>query len=601
MNDLQLIKNLKDEIEIDIEKIVKKFNINQFIKFTIITMEDIFNVLYIHEQPYDFSKEIFAEELSFALYKKLEKHKKKIDISQIVNADYVAFLQINEQKLKKLQTLFMIRHMIRDMETYIEKQDYSLVKNDNILKVVHSINNLEHFDKLGYLRNVLENITIGMTAMSDTKTQVTDLLDITTKYDFLNTLTHKVRDEGTYKELITFGFNAISLSGLARFVTDDHQSKLDQMMSKYFANSQINLTDTCIKKGKIRWIDLFNLSIVLQYISYYISATIKEESTSARMANNSKALLMKNELLEEFFLTIFEVFNEEITKEEIKNFLSRFTVNLTNNKKRIDLQFNPIIKIDERSFVLFNTFSLSDIVRAYIDGGDKKHDKKLDDQGSKFENKVLESLKHVFKKEQLFISKKYKDETNQEGEIDLCLVGDQNIYFIECKNPMFPISASTATNNYQYTMKAVKQLKQSEQYFNHDRSTFVKKHLNIDIPDIEEYKLHKIVILSNKNLSGLNIEDIAIRDIYSLEKLIHDGSIKSMIMNHKERKASVEDIISLYENKESFQEKDFINYISNDFIFFKELNKLVEKVEKKAIYKKYVLKSHVYGTLIEHV
>ena len=71
-----------------------------------------------------------------------------------------------------------------------------------------------------------------------------------------------------------------------------------------------------------------------------------------------------------------------------------------------------------------------------------------------------------------------------------------------------------------------KQLPKIVKYFEEDRKIFVKKYFKKDIEDINEYKIYKFILLSNRNVSGLNIDDISIRDIYSLERILEEGYLE---------------------------------------------------------------------------
>lgn len=589
MSDLELIKQLKINIEQDIDKVIKKIDINYLLKYILITLEDIFNPLNILNLPSGFAKEAYIEELSYVLYKKLEKNLKKLSLYKIISSDFALFVHEKHDVLQELSNLLIARHEARDMEVYIDKQDYKLINEDNILSIEHPIQKFQHYYKLGYLRNVIESHYIALHSLTENKISTSDILDAATKYDFMQIMKYEIRDENTYKEMIIFGLSPDHITNLTRFLTNEHDAKFNHIMNKYLSNSQINIMDKCTKKGALRWIDLLHISIILHYISLYISNTIKDKSTSERMANNSKLLLMTNDEVNKFFFEIFITLNEEIEMKEVKNFLSRFTTKLIENTKRIDLQFYPIVNIENRNFVLFNTFSLTDIVRAYINNNNLA----LDGQGSRFEKEVYEKLTIAFPSNKIFHSTKYKNNDDEKGEIDICLIGDKNIYFIECKNSLHSISASSATNNYAYVLKAKSQLEQAEKYFNNDRNLFLSKHFKIDIDDISRYDLHKIIILSNRNISGLNFENIAVRDIYSLDRLIMSGDINTMSINSN-KEVEIVKKISLYENKKTFKEIDFIKYINDNFIYFDEINKLAEKSANRVQYKEFILESFNY-------
>lgn len=350
-------------------------------------------------------------------------------------------------------------------------------------------------------------------------------------------------------------------------------------MHKYLSNSQIDFYDKCTKHGCMTWADLFNFSIVLEYISVFISKTIDDNSTSIRMSVNSKLLLLGNDEVFDFIKLIFMQINNKISDKEIKNFIGRFTTDILDVSKRMDLQFNPIIKIGKHSFVLFNTFASTDLVRAYINNNNVA----LDDQGNKFEDEVLGRLKKHFRYTKNNIEYTYGQ---QAGQIDICIIGNKNIYFMECKNRLHPISATSSINNYQYILKAIEQLQRAEEYFNSDRNAFIHTHFNISVEDIEGFALHKVIMLSNRNCSGINHQDIAVRDIYSLDKLLESGYI-NVFNAGVDGKNELLNSISLYENNFSFQEVDFVNYISKNSKYFNVLKAIVSNVEYAIDYKEY--------------
>ncbi|MCG3660091.1 NERD domain-containing protein [Aliarcobacter butzleri] len=565
----------KDEVEKEIEEILKKFEINKIFKIIILMMERIFNDL--EKSPK--YKEAFAEELSYLLYLKLKNEKEEINLKKLSLFDVSEELEGKNKLLNNLYYLLEVRNLLRDMEVYCLQQNYDIECKNNSYQLIHPIKDYIHFYKLGYLLNYLESSTFSMNSVIETNTLVDDILD-KIKIDFPNMLNFQVKDENTIYERIEYKFHPSFLGQLYKFFTALHGSLYCNTMSKYLQNSQIDIEEKCINKGELRWIDLINFSIVMQYISSYINSTIKNNAKSNRMAYNSRIFAMENQQFKKFFIEIFQQINPKIRENEIRKIMNSFSFDIENDKERIDLQFKPIMNFGSYRIILLNSFANTDIIRAYI----QNNNLQLDDQGNKFENEVYSILKKGFPNIEIFKSVKYKDKFNKKGEIDLCFKIKNNIYFIECKNPKLPISASSSTNNYLYIQKAKKQLEFAEEYFNEDKKLFLQKHLRCNINEMEDYKVFKIIVLANRNVSGLNIEDIAIRDIFSLTRLIDIGSVSSYYIDSKLNKVDIKEV-SLYENNSYFQEIDFIKYISEKFIFHEEINKYLQKFTRTITYK----------------
>ncbi len=576
MTNKEILFITKNEVEEEIKEITKKFDINQIIKIIILKMETIFNNL---EELPSYYKEAFAEELSYLLYIKLENEKNKINLINISTLDISKELNENNAYFNNLYHLLKIRNILRNMEIYCLQQDYDIVYANNSYWLSHPIKDYEHFYKLGYFLNSLESTTLSMNATIEKNTHVYDILNKVQK-NYSNSLNFEIKDENTIYERIEYKFHPSFIGQLYKYITSNHYSLFSNSMSKYFENSQIDITEKCIKSSELRWIDLINFSIVIQYISSYINKIIKDYSKSERMTFNSRIFAMEKEQFKNFFIHIFQQINPKIREKEVRKIMNSFSLYIQDNRERIDLQFKPILDFGHVKVILLNPFANTDIIRAYI----QNNNIILDDQGNKFENKVYSILQKGFPNIEIFKSIKYINKLNQKSEIDLCFKIKNNIYFIECKNPKLPISASSSTNNYLYIQKAKDQLELAEKYFEENKKLFINKHLKCNTQEIEKYKIYKIIILSNRNMSGLNFENIAVRDIYSLTRLIDIGNISTYNIDNQLNKVNIKEI-SLYKNNSYFQESDFIKYINKDFIFYKELNKELKKFTRKVTYK----------------
>ncbi len=382
---------------------------------------------------------------------------------------------------------------------------------------------------------------------------------------------------------------------LSSILTPESEYKMNSALHSYFIYSDVNIEDKCFKSSTIRWIDLLKFAMITGGLSTLMQKVIKEKSNGDQLIiNNSIVFAYSYPTLLEVFSLIFKSINSNIKGKDIKKFIDAFTTDLKNPKGTLDIQFRPIVKVENDTYyVSFNIFSGVNIIRAYI----SNFNISLDDQGTKFEKYVKELLEKYFPN--LISNKKFKNSNGEDGDIDICFLGDKSIYFIECKNRLHPISSNSSINNYEYIIKAKDiQLPKIIRYFEDDKKTFVKKYFDKDIDDMNEYKVYKFILLSNRNVSGLNIDDIAIRDIYSLERILEAGFLEIGQLSSGEEKKEIinNEKIYYWGNKESFEESDLINYHSNNSRFFELFEKMIFETTSEYSYNGYILRDQIFSS-----
>jgi len=600
MSDINFLEKIETEITNDIKKIVFKFDKNQILRFVFLTIEDIFNPNFEYYKN-DTRRELLASEFSYLLYL-LSLNKKKYNATKLMNFDYSQFAKNNAQRIEELIQLLYKRHYVNEYKLYVKNQSYTLDIKDNTIKLTHPIKDFFYYYQLGYVRNNLEDISVSMLSMKQSKgMEVDDIMSLITeeKFNSINEIVKfEIRDKGLKSESIVFGFAPSMLGTLTKFGTKELDNRLFSLQQKYLDSSNIDMLDTLYENTEVTWQDIIKMSMAFFYISLYISYIISEYSTSDRMSENSKLLIMKRDELVDFMEQLLMFINNKVSKSDVKSFISRFTTNLINNNGYIhDIQFRPFVKFDsERYAILFNVLGQVNIGRAFLDNKFKEKTELnkniiLDDQGKKFELEIINLLKQKFNDDNIKDSIKYK-KNKRDLEIDICLVGNKNIYFFECKNPSHPYSSNSSQSTYNYFEKGIKQLNSGVQYFENNKEYFIKNYFpNLDISDIDEYKVHKVLMMSTRNLSGLHYEDIYVRDFYSLRQTIEEGKIPIKTINPNKEKTSYR---SLWMG-DDFTENDLENYLSDEAMFFDELNSITEKVTHKLGYKDYVFEIVEFG------
>ncbi|MGE4444992.1 MAG: NERD domain-containing protein [Candidatus Altimarinota bacterium] len=598
MKDIEFLEKIEREIVNDIKKIIYNFDKNQILRFIFLTVEDIFNPNFDYYKN-DTRREVLASEFSFVLYL-LSLNGKKYNAIKIMNFDYNKFAINHAKKIENLIELLYKRHYINEYKLYVKNQDYVLNIEDDTIKLNHPIENFHYYYSLGYVRNTLEDIAVSMLSIHNPKGfNVDDIVKLMTeeKFNVFNKIVKfEIRDQGLKGESIVFAFAPSGLGTLTKFGTKEFNNRIFSLQQKYLDSSNINITDTLYENTKLTWWDIIKMSMAFYYISLYMSYIIDKYATSERMKENSKLLIMKKEELVYFMEELLVFINNEISLSDVRSFISRFTTNLVQNYGvNNDIQFRPLVKFDsERYAILFNVLGQVNIGRAFLDNKFKdkdEYDKNivLDDQGKKFEKEIIDLLKQKFNESNIVTSIKYK----RNLEIDICLIGNKNIYFFECKNPSHPYSSISSKSIYDYFKKGIKQLNDGVVYFENNKKNFIKNHFpNLNIEDINEYKIVKVLMMSTRNLSGLHYGDIVVRDFYSLRQTIEEGKIPINTIG------SNNDIEKTYRSlwkKTIFSEEDFLNYLSEKSIFFDELQYIIEKVTHTLEYKNYRLEVVEFG------
>lgn len=583
----EILDELQDKISKEITTIIDDLNGENLILYILQTREYLFSPI-LSELSLNENRESLLECYSYILSEIITT--KKINYLKLFNFDISNFITVNEHKINKLINLSLTRKKIKDFTIYITKQDYKLEVDDNVLTLSHDIKDYMKYYNIGYLRSSLFNLHLSMMSLANKKFDVEDAILKAYEKDYKFS---ELIDEGKPLARIRFYFSDFLFHLLSTIQTTESEYKINSAFHDYLDYSDIDVKDKCFKSSSIRWIDLFKFTMVSGGLSTLMQKVIKEKSNGDnKIIQNSLLFACKYSQLLEIFSLIFKSINENIKGKDIKKFVDAFTTNLTSPQGTLDIQFRPIIKVEEDTYyVSYNIFSGVNIIRAYI----TNFHISLDDQGIKFERYVKKLLEKYFT--DIISNKKFKTSDGENGDIDISFLGDKSIYFIECKNRLHPISSNSSITNYEYIMKARdKQLPKIIKYFEEDKRAFVKKYFGKDIEDIDEYQVYKFILLSNRNVSGLNINDIAIRDIYSLERILEAGFLEiGQLSDDKGQKEIINsEKIYYWENEKSFQEVDLINYHSNNSIFFEMFEKMIFENSKDYEYNGYILRDQIF-------
>ncbi len=187
---------------------------------------------------------------------------------------------------------------------------------------------------------------------------------------------------------------------LSSILTPESEYKMNSALHSYFIYSDVNIEDKCFKSSTIRWIDLLKFAMITGGLSTLMQKVIKEKSNGDQLIiNNSIVFAYSYPTLLEVFSLIFKSINSNIKGKSIKKFIDAFTTDLKNPKGTLDIQFRPIVKVENDTYyVSFNIFSGVNIIRAYISNFNI----------SLYDPRVLSSEKYVKELLEKIFSKSYQ-------------------------------------------------------------------------------------------------------------------------------------------------------------------------------------------------
>lgn len=237
---------------------------------------------------------------------------------------------------------------------------------------------------------------------------------------------------------------------------------------------------------------------------------------------------------------------------ECEGLLERLTNDKLELDEVIDLQYRPILAIEERCLVMPTVFAYSNLWRSLaISEGVHfsvfgKHDYMV--------KSVSEALvEQGFKVEHDF---HFGDD-----EVDIAAVQGEHLFLFECKNPYHPVNDFELRNTYAHIVKGFSQLeKLKERFKNHQVLDQFLRNLKVEPRMIK--KIHYGVINANRALSGLAKNDIRVFHANEFMAFISTGKIISAGHEYacwRSDKFSVDDLISYMSGE----------VVTNDMVNFK--------------------------------
>ncbi|MGE4511193.1 MAG: hypothetical protein AB7D43_08850 [Sulfurimonadaceae bacterium] len=162
MNNQEIINLIEKEINNDIKSIVNKLDSEKLLLFLLMQQEIMFSTLRDEQVE---RKETLSESFSYTI--NIIKHYKRIKPRKLQNYNITDYINHKKENLDSLMSLLLTKSMITDFKIYISKQGYILNIENNVLTITHEIDNYIKYYKLGYLRNVIQDMYASMMSIKN--------------------------------------------------------------------------------------------------------------------------------------------------------------------------------------------------------------------------------------------------------------------------------------------------------------------------------------------------------------------------------------------------------------------------------------------------
>lgn len=288
--------------------------------------------------------------------------------------------------------------------------------------------------------------------------------------------------------------------------------------------------------------------IKLQRAFTYISFIYKNSCDKLRKDGNHNSEIIKIRSLLPTFNSyqLCSIFHSICghSVEQCNSFINKLSTRLCNNNSPLDLQYNPIIKIDDSDeyLIMPTVLGFSNIIRSLCIS--EKIHLSIDGTHDHMVHTVTKAL--LNKKFKVFPEFKFGKD-----EIDIVALLDDHLFLFECKNPYHPVNDYELRNTYAHLKKGSIQIRKFKNFFTEQqrKSHFFQK---LKIQKNEVKHIHYGIINANRVLSGFHFDDIKIFHANELANFLNTGKIKTSHFNFhcwESHQFSVQDLINFMEGK----------------------------------------------------
>ncbi|MBN3114396.1 hypothetical protein H4F46_05710 [Pectobacterium brasiliense] len=241
------------------------------------------------------------------------------------------------------------------------------------------------------------------------------------------------------------------------------------------------------------------------------------------------------------------------TNEDCSDLIIELTTDLSKNNDFIDLQYKPILKINNSYYVLPTILSKSNLVRS-LSLNINRHLSIIEKN-----DYMIESFTNALSKQEFNVFTELKFSNI---EADIIAFRDNNLFFFECKNPYHPVNSFELRNTFSHIEKGISQMIRFRELSYELKYKKLLDRLKIDISNIKNTFYG--VINANRLLSGYSYKGIKVFHANEIINFINTGSV-----------FSGDSYYHCWEN-DIFHSNDLISYMNGDVLTEDIINEKIE-------------------------
>lgn len=508
-------------------------------KFHDINNPFTFSDLNLKDSLYYESRETFISSVSYTL-QLLKEVKPTIKSKDSV---FVEDCSMDEAYLKIFYDAYLIQIFI-ESEINVDFFEYNVDINNNDI-VVHN-KDFEYSLRQGYAKSDLRWMAINSRILQDinlsTQTKFSEVMDNLCKDGFAEENLYNIKQEPIERIVLTTMFNHAADEDLFRTKTLFFE-EIAMIWTLSLENYNIDFINIEIFKS-FTALDIIKIQRFFGYTSYVYNHAYKKlvenQDINADLIRKRSILpVMKTLELAKIFNLIT---NHSI--EDCLDIIAKISIDFSDKKEVLDLQYSPIIKMGDASLILPTVFANSNLIRSFA------LNEKINLSTFKNKDHMVEAVKSTLEKSDFYVK---SDFSYGKDEIDILAFLDGSLFIFECKNPYHPVNAFELRNTYSHILKGFGQITKFKKILSNQES-LKQLLLNAGINPSKVDKIHYGVINANRALYGLTKDNIKVYHANELMNFVETGEILCMNKKYSTWK------------KNKFTLNDFVRYLNGEVI-----------------------------------
>ena len=495
-----------------------------------------------------FNKEQILEATSFLVsrWDKLIGIKKK-------DLYLIDFSLIKSNRIKNILFLASKYKYLCELEIKIESFGFCCDISTNNKILIYSKNN--NLGKCECIHNIIANAQRN----ADFRKFSHDYPNLFTDEKFYSTLKEKFPDSLELKKYPIPRYILKVAEPIINFAFNREEFLLtkEELFQVYHISKELFLLENQIENFKIKEEltikEFIRLKRIFGLFCYLLTKDIienKDEDNDELLLNALCQTLSKEQLYN--FLSY-----SNATEADIETFLD-IIVWESGFDDFLDLQYTPLLYVDENFLILPAITYMSNLVRNLFKSESKKGNN-INKRKTDLYNSLVVQLTGILQNFGFTclteIEIKFKNNGKTKSDIDILAIYQKNVFIFECKDSIYSTSSFEDRTVYRAIFKASEQLAYSctaikdKEFIN----SFNKKH-NLEID--ETFKVFGIILTTNRRFWGLHLNKYPVRNFNEITSLLNKGiwtfGIDENISEKKIWKG------------EKFQVDDLIRFIEED-------------------------------------